>query len=326
MIDEIKKIPGMIRIMDVDYVGEVHTMLYGMLNKQHVYIVASAENYNIGLTVKHLLQYHCRKHVDVIPITEFQFWYPDYVESESFIILITGHVSPHYLSPIFRVAKKSNCDIYTITNSLDKTISENSNWIMRLSHDESGIVSTRNTIFILLFFMLVIREATNGLIEVNLDQISNTINNILNNQNIIKTVADNMINTKNICILGSGIHYPVTLDLALRLKTSAGIHAEGYTAGEFRHGSLALIDDSMTCVIIHPSDQTYQSVSNVLSQIRSRGDMDIVGIANHSDDKYTHHIPIPYTGEFESVIYELIISQLLSYHIAEKKKFYILTK
>jgi len=321
VIQELHKIPDVMIDINDDYESEMYTMLGNLLNTQNVYIIASTEQYNVGLVVKNLLLRYLRVRVDVIPITEFQFWFDDRIEHNSFVIFLAGNAMPSDILDTLRRVQKSECRIFTLTNHLVSTISNHSNYVLQIRNNESGVIDTQSVVLNLLFFMLVISKHTNGLVQIDVEKISDTIRGILSNHDMIDVIAVDMIDVSNTCVFGSGVHYPVALDLSYRLKMLAGVHAEGYATGEFKHGSLALIDDNMSCVAIHPNDVTWQTVYNTLSQIRSRSkNAKIVGITNKNNDMYSHCIQIPESTELESLIYEFVFSQLLSCSITMKKK------
>jgi glucosamine--fructose-6-phosphate aminotransferase (isomerizing) len=119
--------------------------------------------------------------------------------------------------------------------------------------------------------------------------------------------------------LGRGINYPIALEGALKLKEISYIHAEGYPAGEMKHGPIALIDERMPVVTLAPKDSVYDKIVSNIEQVKARLGIVIALTTegNHDlDEKADDVIPIPRSGEFVAPILLTVPLQLLAYHIA----------
>src|SRR4030095_9254598 len=119
--------------------------------------------------------------------------------------------------------------------------------------------------------------------------------------------------------LGRGIHYPIALEGALKLKELSYLHAEGYPAGEMKHGPIALIDEGLPVVALVPRDGTYERMMGNVSEVRAR-DGRIVALVHEGDRevkaKADWVIPVPAASELLSPILMAIPLQLLAYHVA----------
>jgi glucosamine--fructose-6-phosphate aminotransferase (isomerizing) len=116
--------------------------------------------------------------------------------------------------------------------------------------------------------------------------------------------------------------YPIALEGALKLKEISYIHAEGYAAGEMKHGPIALIDEGMPVVVIANRSPVYDKVVSNLEQVRSR-DGQVIALASEGDDeiadKVNEVIRIPDLGEYLTAILATVPLQLLAYHVAVAK-------
>jgi glucosamine--fructose-6-phosphate aminotransferase (isomerizing) len=116
--------------------------------------------------------------------------------------------------------------------------------------------------------------------------------------------------------------YPIALEGALKLKEISYIHAEGYAAGEMKHGPIALIDESLPVVVIANRSPVYEKVVSNLEQVRSR-DGQVIAVASEDDteiaDKVNEVIPIPDLGEYLTSVLATVPLQLLAYHVAVAK-------
>jgi glucosamine--fructose-6-phosphate aminotransferase (isomerizing) len=122
--------------------------------------------------------------------------------------------------------------------------------------------------------------------------------------------------------LGRGINFPIALEGALKLKEISYIHAEGYPAGEMKHGPIALIDEHMPVVAIAIQDHVYDKMISQIEQVKARGGI-VIAVANEGDDfiatKADHVLRVPQTSELLTPVLTVIPLQLLAYHIAVRR-------
>jgi glucosamine--fructose-6-phosphate aminotransferase (isomerizing) len=126
-------------------------------------------------------------------------------------------------------------------------------------------------------------------------------------------------NQDNFLFLGRGLNYPIALEGALKLKEISYIHAEGYPAGEMKHGPIALIDDNMPVVCIVTQDHVYDKMISQIEQVRARNGI-VISLINEGDEevakKSNHLLTIPKAHPLLTPIISVIPLQLLAYHTA----------
>jgi glucosamine--fructose-6-phosphate aminotransferase (isomerizing) len=142
---------------------------------------------------------------------------------------------------------------------------------------------------------------------------------ILQNNEAIKRVAEKYKDAVNALYLGRGYLFPVALEGALKLKEISYIHAEGYAAGEMKHGPIALVDDNLPVVVVAPHDDYYEKIVSNIQEVKARkgnviaivteGDMGLKGMANDV-------IEIPKSHPAVAPLLTVLPLQLLAYHIA----------
>jgi glucosamine--fructose-6-phosphate aminotransferase (isomerizing) len=135
----------------------------------------------------------------------------------------------------------------------------------------------------------------------------------------IALLAKELAEYKNFLFLGRGIHYPIALEGALKLKELSYIHAEGYPAGEMKHGPIALIDDTMPVVALTPRDSSYDRMMGTVEEVRAR-DGRIIALAHEGDREIgaraSRVLTVPAAAELLSPILMALPLQLLAYHVA----------
>ncbi|MDH3519434.1 MAG: SIS domain-containing protein, partial [Myxococcales bacterium] len=135
-------------------------------------------------------------------------------------------------------------------------------------------------------------------------------------------VAQKFFHAEDFLFLGRGIMYPIALEGALKLKEISYIHAEGYAAGEMKHGPIALIDANLPVVVIANRSPVYEKVVSNLEQVRSRDGV-VIAVASEGDAqiaaKADEVIYIPDLGEHLTAVLATVPLQLLAYHVAALK-------
>ncbi len=139
----------------------------------------------------------------------------------------------------------------------------------------------------------------------------------------VEAWAQRFANKQHALFLGRGVHYPIALEGALKLKEISYIHAEAYPAGELKHGPLALVDEGMPVVAIAPNDQLIEKLKSNLQEVRARGGELYVfadGDVHIEESDYVHVIKLPggHNGALSPILYTIPL-QLLSYHAALQK-------
>ncbi|GAC1652383.1 MAG: hypothetical protein NVS4B8_27720 [Herpetosiphon sp.] len=148
------------------------------------------------------------------------------------------------------------------------------------------------------------------------------IGTLLTDTTVYERLAERYRHTHDMLFLGRGVNYPIALEGALKLKEISYIHAEGYPAGEMKHGPIALIDDEMPVVCICPHDDVYDKMLSNVQQVRTRGG-EVIAITNQGD-KQLHDlahcvIEVPSTLPLLNPILQVVPMQLLSYFCAVER-------
>jgi glucosamine--fructose-6-phosphate aminotransferase (isomerizing) len=140
--------------------------------------------------------------------------------------------------------------------------------------------------------------------------------------NDYETLAHEFYNREHFLFLGRGINYPIALEGALKLKEISYIHAEGYPAGEMKHGPIALIDESMPVATITVQDNVYDKMISQIEQVKARGGI-VIAVCNEGDeairDKADYVLSIPRSHPLITPILAVLPLQLLAYHLAVRR-------
>jgi glucosamine--fructose-6-phosphate aminotransferase (isomerizing) len=145
---------------------------------------------------------------------------------------------------------------------------------------------------------------------------------ILGTKQLVANIAKRYVDARDVLFLGRGLSFPIALEGALKLKEISYVHAEGYAAGEMKHGPIALIDENMPVLVIADRSPVYDKVVSNLEEVRAR-DGQVIAIATEGDheigEKANEVIHIPALGEYLSAVLAVVPLQLLAYHVAMLK-------
>jgi glucosamine--fructose-6-phosphate aminotransferase (isomerizing) len=155
-----------------------------------------------------------------------------------------------------------------------------------------------------------------------LHQLPRQVQQILDNVEPIRALADRFALAQNSLFLGRGYNFPVALEGALKLKEISYIHAEGYPAAEMKHGPIALIDQMMPVICIAPHDGVYDKIVSNIQEVRTRNGR-VIAIVTEGDDEIAqiadHTVSIPRTLDSLTPILSVIPLQLFAYYVAVRR-------
>ena len=190
---------------------------------------------------------------------------------------------------------------------------------------EIGVASTKAfTTQLLAFLMLGIalnHDERGKEVIAQLRTLPHLVEQVLKMDPKIEELAASFVNKEHTLFLGRGVHYPIALEGALKLKELSYIHAEAYPAGELKHGPLALVDDKMPVVAVAPNNELLNKLKSNLHEVSARGGQLFVFVDDQHDwpGNGAILIPVPSCGNWVSPIIYTIPLQLLSYHVAVAK-------
>ncbi len=232
-----------------------------------------------------------------------------------------------------REGKERKAHVISICNTRESTIARESNDVLYThAGPEIGVASTKAfTTQIVAHYLLALKLGiARGMLDReqarerlhDLMRLPRFIETTLELDGKIRQIAQKYFHSTNFLFLGRGVMYPIALEGALKLKEISYIHAEGYAAGEMKHGPIALIDENMPVVVIANRGPLYEKLISNLEQVRSRGGA-VIAIATEGDDeiaeKVNDVIYIPDLGEYLTSVIAVVPLQLLAYHVAVLK-------
>ena len=283
---------------------------------KNIYITGSGTSYHSALLAKQIFS-KLKIHVETIMSSEFQYS-SEMLDENSVLLAISQSGETADVIQSVKSAKNMGVKVLSIVNIPTSSLARLSDSYLEVNcGPEIGVAATKSftsQITLLYYVADIIGRKTNG-ISTSKELLTTTINQVLELDSQIESVANQIKGLKDVYILGRSLHFPICLEGALKIKELSYIHAEGMAAGELKHGPLALIDNNSIVIVIHPNDSTYIDTLSNIHTIKSRG-AKIVGISNKKNEIYDYQITIPTISEFLYPLIEVIPLQLLAYYLS----------
>lgn len=293
------------------------------------YILGCGTSWHSGLVAKFMMEEFFPMPVEVDLASEFRYR-KHLADSETLVIAVTQSGETADTLAAVKDAKKKGATILAVTNVVESSIARVADHtIYTHAGPEIGVASTKaftTQLTALLMFAIFAGRKT-GLVDKTLGvdiineltKLPTKLQKFLDNTSHIETIAKKYFEYKDFLFLGRGINYPIALEGALKLKEISYIHAEGYPAGEMKHGPIALIDDKMPVVVLAPNDKQYPKVLSNLEEVKAR-DGHVIAIVTEGDklvsSKADDVITVPDVPEYLAPIMLSLPLQLLAYHIS----------
>jgi glucosamine--fructose-6-phosphate aminotransferase (isomerizing) len=219
-------------------------------------------------------------------------------------------------------AKNKGAKILAVVNNLGSTLYRMADYKILLGAGPEKCVLSTKTFTAKLAILILLAYTLNGSLAQGkklLEKAVQEVETILKPTSLsrIKKLANEIVNQQHIYIVGRGQSYPVALEAALKIKEVSYIHAEGFAAGELKHGVIALIEKGTPCLVFAPNDETYGAALSGAMEMKARGGF-IIGISFKSHEVFDYYIPVSDCGD-ASNIPNVIIAQLLGYYLCLKK-------
>ncbi len=299
---------------------------------ERIYIVACGTSWHSALVGKFLLEKHARVPVEVDIASEFRYRDP-LVNAKTLTLLISQSGETADTLAALREAHGKGGKVLAICNVVESSIARESDGVIYThAGPEIGVASTKafTTQLVALYLFTIYLGHLRGNLDQELSRsmlkalvgLPGKVEECLLLNDAIEQAAQSLMHTHDFLYLGRGNQYPIALEGALKLKEISYIHAEGYPAGEMKHGPIALIDEQLPVVVIAPHNETFEKVAANMEEVQARGGRVVVvtdQAATGLADKAEIVLTVPSIVDDLMPVLTSIPLQLLAYHIAVLK-------
>ncbi|TMA43190.1 MAG: glutamine--fructose-6-phosphate transaminase (isomerizing), partial [Deltaproteobacteria bacterium] len=298
-------------------------------NIRRAVVVACGTAWHACLVGKFLLERLASLPCEVDYGSEFRYRDP-LLDPQTLLIVVSQSGETADTLAAVETARERGTPVLAICNVVDSSIARRANHVLYThAGPEISVASTKafTTQLTALYLLALQLGRERGLVNVeqgrrlvaDLVALPTLVKEALRRERLIERVAKKYGNASDVLYLGRGINYPVALEGALKLKEISYIHAEGYPAGEMKHGPIALINEEMPVVVIIPHDAVFQKSLSNLKEVESRGGRIIVVTDAPSpelEDVAWEVLAVPRTNELLTPVLLTVPLQLLAYHVA----------
>lgn len=293
-------------------------------------LIACGTSYYACMTAKYWFEGLARIPVEVDIASEYRYRNPVPPENGVAIFISQSGETIDTLAAL-RQARSGGQKILSIVNALESAIARESDAVLQtLAGPEIGVASTKaftTQLTVLACLAIATAEARGTISDKEVAELVGALTEVparaaevLNHDDAIRDLAVSVAEARDVLYLGRGTNYPIALEGALKLKEISYIHAEGYAAGEMKHGPIALIDEAVPIICIAPEDHLFEKTASNIQEVKARGGKVIVFSdtkgAAYLKDSAEAVIALPPVNAFVSPILYAIPVQLLAYHVA----------
>jgi glutamine---fructose-6-phosphate transaminase (isomerizing) len=296
---------------------------------EHMVTVACGTSYYSGLVGKFWIERLARLRVEVDYASEYRYRDP-IVDARTAMLAITQSGETVDTLSAIQTGKEKGAKVWTIVNAVGSQAMRIADGCIAMNAGpEIGVASTKAFTTSLVDQALLaialgqkrglLGETQSRALVHDLSRLPDLVGTALELEQAIARLASDLYKYRDFLFLGRGMHYPVALEGALKLKEISYIHAEGYPAGEMKHGPIALIDEQMPVLAIALQDALYDKMISQIEQAKARGAL-VIALATEGDERMPriadHIISLPPLPELFAPVVSVVPLQLLAYHIA----------
>jgi glucosamine--fructose-6-phosphate aminotransferase (isomerizing) len=308
-------------------------MPFDLAEIPRITIVACGTSFHAGMVARYWFETIAGIPTDIDIASEFRYRTVDMQKGGLALFISQSGETADTLAAL-RYAKQQGQHIVSVVNVQESSMARESDLVLRTqAGPEIGVASTKafTTQLTTLACFAIGLAAARGRIDrdrqaelcLALTEVPSRANEVLNHDDAIVKLAHEVMEARDVLYLGRGTGYPIALEGALKLKEISYIHAEGYAAGEMKHGPIALIDEHVPVIVIAPSDELFDKTASNMQEVIARGGRviflsDAKGIEKLGN-MAAATIELPEVNAFVAPILYTIPIQLLAYHVAVLK-------
>ena len=299
---------------------------------RRLFILACGTSFHASLVGKYLIESLARIPVEVDLASEFRYRDP-IIQSGDLVVAVSQSGETADTLAAIREARQKGAQIFSITNVLDSSIPRASDHSLYThAGPEIGVASTKAfTTQLIALALLALHlgrrsghlseEAAQSFVQ-ELTSLPAKLSQVLQTAEQLHQLARTYGHCRDMLYLGRGPQFPIALEGALKLKEISYIHAEGFAAGEMKHGPIALIDEGLPVLVLAPHDGGYEKVLSNLSEVKARGGR-VIAITTEGDRSLhtlaDHVIEVPAVHPLLAPIVTVVPLQLFAYYVADFK-------
>ena len=321
----------------VDQLGQGINLYNFPIKSKDIYkiiLIGCGTAYHSCVTAKYWFEEFTSIPVEIDIASEFRYRKIKFSKKNLYIFVSqSGETADTFAA--LDLCKKNNVKTCSVVNVVESSIARSSDFVLPIqAGPEIGVASTKAFIGQMLVLYILVIKISEVRKEISksdyiekikeLKKLPDLIKKTLKCEDKIQIIAKDFLKAKGAIFLGRGSSFPIALEGALKLKELSYLHAEGYPAGEMKHGPLALIEEGLPVVILAPKDRYFEKTISNMQEVIARGGQ-VILISNDNNNIISENVrstlEIPKTDNFLTPFLMTIPLQLLAYHVASLKNY-----
>lgn len=318
MLKEIFDQPKVLESIIIDNQRQIDEFCHLIKNSFGTYLVGCGTAAYACLAGTYIFSKVGRRHVNFAIGSEFGYSL-DFLTPKSLVVALSQSGETIDVIEAVKKAKERGAKIAALVNVLGSTLYRLADYKILLgAGTEKAVVSTKAFTAKLAYLILLahtLAGSSSGAYQ-GLKRAIEAIAEVLDSSNLIKIkqLVNQIVKRDDIYVIGRGLSYPLALETALKIKEASYVHAEGFAAGELKHGALALIEKGVPCIVFLPNDETYGANLAGAMEMKARGGF-IIGVSYKPHEIFDYYLPVADCG-IASLIPSIVVGQLLGYYLA----------
>ncbi len=318
MAKEIREQPAIIRRLSAERAGEAAALAEAIAAARTVHFVGCGTAANAAKTGEYLFSRIAKRQVSATAGSEFGYL-KDFLDGGSLVVGFSQSGETIDLLDSMKSARDHGARLAALVNvegsSLYRLVDRP---ILLGAGPERCVLATKSFTAKLGVLIMAAFAASGRLAEGRrvLERAADEIQVFLTDRRVgqMRAIAERIGDAQHLYVIGRGPSYPLALEAALKIKEVSYLHAEGFAAGELKHGVIALIEPGTPCLVLAPNDETFRTIVSGAQEIKARGGY-IIGVSPNESDVWDEHVRVADVGEGAALV-NAVPPQLLAYNLA----------
>ncbi|MEN3047533.1 MAG: glutamine--fructose-6-phosphate transaminase (isomerizing) [Candidatus Caldarchaeales archaeon] len=304
-----------LRSLTVD-LGPIDEVAEAIRSAKRVLLVAAGTSYHACLVGRYIFAEVAGIEVHPVLASEYSL-HSRWVDGGCAVVAVSQSGETADVLEAVRDAKSRGAKIIGIVNMPGSSLERLSDLHLNVSAGpEVGVAATKSFTSQVATLLRIALRLSGSPMPFDPRVIAEAVEEVLELEQSIAEIARELRDARDLYVIGRGIHYPLALEGALKVKELAYVHAEGLAAGELKHGTLALIEKGTPVVVLNPKDETYHDTLSNCMEVKARG-AKVIGVSDEHHRSYDYFLRLPRTGsKYATVLLEALPLQLLAYYLA----------
>lgn len=321
MLKEIHEQPGLVSEIAGESSQQALQIAHLLKGAHGAYIIGCGTSAHASMAAGYLFSRIAKRHVNWAIGSEFAYQ-TDFLVPKSAILAISQSGETMDILESIKKAKEKGATILCLANVVGSSLWRMSDLALPIGVGPEKAVASTKAFTGQLAHLILLAYAMDGRVKEGqkiVTKAAKIASGMLKTEqlNRIKTLARKLKRVDHMYVVGRGLSYPASLETALKIKEISYIHAEGFAAGELKHGVIALIEKGTPCIVFAPNDEMYGANLAGAMELKARGGH-IIGISHKNAEVFDEYVPVPDAGE-ATIIPNVIVGQLLAYYLTIEK-------